>query len=111
MSLADDVSERAAKITETDEYKNRFAELLDEHGGLGEVEMDEFVDTLTQEFVHENDTIPDATPAPAMELIVATFKRRTHEHYLQTYKDTIEEADPEFHDRLVEEGQFDRIMD
>lgn len=108
MTLSDDTEEFAKKLTESDEYEVRFEQLIEQglSGGLqpdGEVgklepkeHLEIVVDTLTDEFIREDDNIQNQVPQYG-ELLEKTFERITAEKFLEEMK-----SRQEFLDHLEE---------
>lgn len=94
MTLADDTEEFAKKLTESDEYEARFEKLIEKglsgglqpNGEVGKLEPKEHlevvVDTLTDEFIRENENIQNQTPQYG-DLLEKTFERITAEKFLE----------------------------
>jgi len=95
--FADDIEAFAREMTHTDEFEERFDELIQEGFDkmLGPSEhLDFVVDTLFEELVADNDDIQTEVPGVG-ELFEATFKKETAIRFAQAVGER-----EEFHDHI-----------
>lgn len=112
MGLSDDIRERAENIVNSDEFQERFFEIVEDNGGIENVSDDYLADTLEQEFVDENDTLPHETiPEPMIELVRTTIQVETRKKYVHEFKEYLFEENRSLHDELEREGRFDIIKE
>lgn len=108
MGLSDDVKERAENIVNSDEYEERFFEIVENNGGIENVSDDTLANTLEEEFVDENNTLPhENIPAPMVELIRSTIQVETRKKYVRELKQYLFEENRSLHNQLEREGKFD----
>lgn len=92
--FADDIQAAGERLTETEEYEERFVELFEEGVDAGlepRDNLDQLMEKLTNEFLLEDDNWE--TDAGAMsELLVETFKRATADRFIIEVRERAEDG-------------------
>lgn len=79
--IADMIQKHAGELTESDEYQQRFDELVGEKFDYSEEKSEEIVEQLTMEFIRENDEL-NVTFPEGEQLLENTFKKITYENLI-----------------------------
>jgi hypothetical protein len=79
--IADMIQKHTEELTESDEYQQRFDELVEEKFDYSEEKSDEIVEQLTTEFIRENDEL-NVTFPEGEQLLENTFKKITYENLI-----------------------------
>lgn len=98
MDFTDDIEERVRGIAHTDEFNERFEELVDLEKSFDH--FDSQLDVLEQEFIDENETLPlETMPQKIEEFVRIVFRNECTEQYRE---DLVDNALEEFVDNLDE---------